>query len=211
MVYSIRQASPSDARAIACGHVDAWRWTYAKAIPTSALDMLSVDERAEAWRSMLLTKPRTVGVWVAEVTSDSLGRPSEIVGFAQAGPSRDSGGAPINSAVQGDLQADLLPRRTATLPSSRANEDSEVGELFAIYLLSKVVGRGIGKALMTKAEQFLHDGPYAEATLWVLDTNERARRFYEALGWRPDGATQDAPGIGYTLHELRYRKVLQPI
>ncbi|MDQ6926250.1 MAG: nucleotidyltransferase domain-containing protein [Candidatus Eremiobacteraeota bacterium] len=30
----------------------------------------------------------------------------------------------------------------------------------------------------------------AEATLWVLDTNVRARRFYESAGWAPDGTTK---------------------
>ena len=111
--------------------------------------------------------------------------------------------------MQGDLQADLLSQRTTALPSSEPGEDPDVGELFAIYLQPDVVERGIGKALMAKAEQFLRAEPYVEATLWVLETNERARRFYESLGWRPDGATQDEPGFGYTLHEVRYRKALE--
>lgn len=207
---TIRQASPSDARAIARVHVDSWRWTYAGAIPAASLAALSVDERAEAWHAMLETKPRSVRIWVAEVSPHDGGGGGEIVGFAQAGPSRDGGGDPTCSIVQGDLQADLLSQRATALPRSEPGRDPDVGELFAIYLQPGVVERGIGKALMAKAEQFLRDEPYKEATLWVLATNDRARRFYESLGWQPDGATQDEPGFGYSLHELRYRKVLQP-
>lgn len=210
MPHTIRQASPSDARAIARVHVDSWRWTYAGTIPAASLAALSVDERAEAWRAMLETKPRSVRIWVAETGPEGAGRKPEIIGFAQAGPSRDGGADPTCSIVQGDLQADLLSQRTTALPSSEPGEDPDVGELFAIYLQPDVVERGVGKALMAKAEQFLHDEPYIEATLWVLDTNERARRFYESLGWQPDGATQDEPGLGYTMHEVRYRKSLQP-
>lgn len=209
MPYKIRQASPSDARAIARVHVDSWRWTYAGTIPAASLDALSVDERAEAWHAMLETKPRSVRIWVVEQGPDGGGR-GEIVGFTQAGPSRDGSDDPTCSIVQGDLQADLLSQRGTALPSSEPGEDPDVGELFAIYLQPDVVERGIGRALMAKAEQFLLDESYLEATLWVLDTNERARRFYDSLGWQPDGATQDEPGFGYTLHEVRYRKALKP-
>jgi hypothetical protein len=44
------------------------------------------------------------------------------------------------------------------------------------------------------------------ATLWVLGSNEGARRFYDALGWAPDGATKDDDREGFTLHEVRYRR-----
>ena len=210
MLHTIRQASPLDARAIARVHVDSWRWIYASAIPATALAALSVDERADAWRSLLLTKPRSVRVWVAEAAPEgSTGGRSEVIGFAQAGPSCDDGDDPTCSIVQGDVPIDLLSQRATTLPTSKPGAEPQVGELFAIYLHPDVVERGIGKALMAKAEQFLCDESYLEATLWVLDTNTRARRFYESLDWQPDGATQDEPGLGYTLHEVRYRKRLR--
>jgi hypothetical protein len=49
---------------------------------------------------------------------------------------------------------------------------------------------------------------FAAAILWVLDTNERARRFYEAAGWRPDGGTKREDRPGGTLNEIRYRRSL---
>jgi RimJ/RimL family protein N-acetyltransferase len=44
--------------------------------------------------------------------------------------------------------------------------------------------------------------------LWVLATNERARRFYEKAGWHADGA--EAPhDVGGTTHTVvRYRRSL---
>ena len=45
--------------------------------------------------------------------------------------------------------------------------------------------------------------------VWVLAANPW-RRFYESLGWHFDGTTQDEPGLGYALHEVRYRKRLAP-
>ena len=43
-------------------------------------------------------------------------------------------------------------------------------------------------------------------TLWVLEDNPRARRFYEAVGFTPDGATKSEKlREDVVLHEVRYR------
>jgi len=50
-----------------------------------------------------------------------------------------------------------------------------------------------------------------ELSLWVVETNVRARRFYEAQGMRADGGAQRhvlAPGV--SLAEVRYRLELTP-
>ena len=47
---------------------------------------------------------------------------------------------------------------------------------------------------------------YAEATLWVLEDNPRARRFYERAGWHPDGARKAEERWGVRAPEVRYRK-----
>jgi ribosomal protein S18 acetylase RimI-like enzyme len=63
------------------------------------------------------------------------------------------------------------------------------GELFAIYLDAGVAGTGVGAALLQRAERDLRDAGYERATLWVLASNDRARRFYERHGWAWDGTT----------------------
>ena len=51
---------------------------------------------------------------------------------------------------------------------------------------------------------------YADATLWVLRGNRRARDFYEASGFVPDGAAKiDTNAAGISFDEVRYRRPLE--
>ena len=94
-------------------------------------------------------------------------------------------------------------------PTRDAGEDPRlVGEIRAIYLAPAVWGQGHGRELMTAALAGLMMVGYANATLWVLDSNNRARRFYEAAGFRADGSVKEYEGLGFTLPELRYRRLL---
>ena len=43
------------------------------------------------------------------------------------------------------------------------------------------------------------------ATLYVLDDNPRARRFYEREGWALDGETKTGMVLGLEVAEVRYR------
>jgi ribosomal protein S18 acetylase RimI-like enzyme len=65
------------------------------------------------------------------------------------------------------------------------------GELFAIYLDPSVAGTGVGESLLDHAERDLRDAGFERATLWVLASNDRARRFYERHGWAWDGTTSE--------------------
>jgi len=82
------------------------------------------------------------------------------------------------------------------------SEDDGVTELYAIHVLPGHVGTGVGRALM--ADALPHLGP--RAVLWVLEGNERARRFYEKAGWSADGVTRDAPMGGELTHQVRYAR-----
>jgi ribosomal protein S18 acetylase RimI-like enzyme len=75
-----------------------------------------------------------------------------------------------------------------TGPSEDADAGERTGEVYAIYLEPDRVGTGLGRSLFEHALEDLRERGFAEATLWVLATNERARRFYEIAGWKPDGA-----------------------
>lgn len=171
---TIRQAAPSDARGIAAVHVASWRATYQDDFPASYLEGLSAEEWASRWHEMLRTRPRSVRVWVAEVAARP--RP-ELVGFAQAGPSRDD-----------DMEA--------------------AGEVYALYVAPARLGVGVGRRLFERAVSFLADSGFAWATLWVLVSNGRARRFYEATGWEADGARRPFAAGGVEREEMRYRRRL---
>jgi len=58
---------------------------------------------------------------------------------------------------------------------------------------------------MTAATGHLQSGPWTGATLWTLPGNTRADRFYEAAGWRRDGATKQEQTPHGLLHQVRYR------
>lgn len=87
-------------------------------------------------------------------------------------------------------------------------EDPTVGELYAIYLDPDHWGHGDGRALMSAAERGLRDNGYAAATLWVLETNARARRFYEIAGWSADGGRRTEHRGEIELREVRYSRGL---
>jgi RimJ/RimL family protein N-acetyltransferase len=80
-----------------------------------------------------------------------------------------------------------------------------VGEVSAIYLRPAIWGRGFGGELMEAALRHLAATGFTSAILWVLATNHRARRFYEAGGWRRDGTARTEEIAGARVDEVRYR------
>lgn len=81
---------------------------------------------------------------------------------------------------------------------------SEVGEVTSIYIAPEEWHQGAGRALLDAATTTLRTAGFSRATLWVLDTNDRARQFYERLGWRSDGAVKVDDRGDFALREIRY-------
>src|SRR6185369_16123298 len=79
-----------------------------------------------------------------------------------------------------------------TGPSRDADATRDVAELFALYADPVRWGTGAGRALMGHVLADLGDRGLVRVTLWVLDTNARARRFYETAGLAADGAEKSA-------------------
>jgi RimJ/RimL family protein N-acetyltransferase len=86
----------------------------------------------------------------------------EVVGVGSAGPIRDN-----------------------------SEDPASVGELRSIYLVEEAWGRGVGVALLLEAEAFLRAAGFREAVTSVVSQNARARRFFEAAGWRLDGPERE--------------------
>lgn len=91
-------------------------------------------------------------------------------------------------------------------PSHDEPVDPGVGEVYAIYVDPGYWDRGYGRALFAAAVRGLTEAGFREATLWVLDTNARARRFYEIAGWVADGGTKTDHRGDVALREVRYRR-----
>jgi GNAT superfamily N-acetyltransferase len=98
-----------------------------------------------------------------------------IVGFSSFGPVRDD-----------DLKG------------------GSIMELYALYVYPTRWGSGVGHSLMSATQHHWAEQRVNEATLWVFDRNERARRFYERSGWRLDRRVQPT-GDNATELEVRYR------
>jgi ribosomal protein S18 acetylase RimI-like enzyme len=87
-------------------------------------------------------------------------------------------------------------------------ESRRAGEIYAIYLVPAAWGEGIGRQLMAAALGRLGKAAFDRVILWVLDSNVRARRFYEAGGWLADGAAKRDDSFGVPMTEVRYRRSL---
>jgi GNAT superfamily N-acetyltransferase len=92
-----------------------------------------------------------------------------------------------------------------TGPSEDADATERTAEVYAIYLDPDRVGTGLGRQLFERAVGDLRDRGFSSVTLWVLQTNERARRFYEVAGWAPDGASSSERVDCEMRPTIRYR------
>lgn len=82
------------------------------------------------------------------------------------------------------------------------------GEIWAIYLLKDFWGKGYGKMLLLWGLERLKELDYRNVSLWVLNENTSARRFYVSLGFTHDG-TEQVIARGVELVQARYRKSLK--
>ncbi len=65
------------------------------------------------------------------------------------------------------------------------------GWLTSIHVLPRWHGGGVGLALLNAGKNALRDMGFAQARLWVVAGNARARRFYEREGWRQSGQLKE--------------------
>jgi ribosomal protein S18 acetylase RimI-like enzyme len=177
--HTVRPASPEDAARLAAIHVRSWQVGYRGLLPEKYLDRLDPADRVERWRRILLDTDWSRGGVLVLAADGVLADDAGLVGFAGFGPSRD---------------ADADP--------------AQVGEIAAIYLLPEVWGGGLGRQLMAAAVALLAGAGYAQATLWVLDSNVRARRFYASCGWGEDGASRRDETLGFPITKVRFRRPL---
>jgi len=185
---SIRPASPADAATIAAVRAESWRSAYAGVIPADILGRLTspalVDQRAQAMRDRWPAGMLIAEELMAEDRADAGAGSGSVaaVGFANFGREREPVGESLTAAPGGD--------------PSRA-------ELYAIYVLPRYWSAGAGLALMTEVLRRAKADGYGTLSLWVLERNARARRFYERAGFGQTGHSQVLESLG-GVTELRY-------
>jgi len=90
------------------------------------------------------------------------------------------------------------------IPSPDPDADAkQTGQITSIHVLPHLRSRGHGRALLDHAFAEFRRRGFTEVTLWVLERNASARRFYERRGFRGDGGRKAYPET--EVPEVRYR------
>jgi lincosamide nucleotidyltransferase A/C/D/E len=84
-------------------------------------------------------------------------------------------------------------------------DDDDVAVIYRLYMDPTAYGLGIGARLLAEATEWLQQRDYKQLTLWVLDGNVRAQRFYEREGWQCDGTRLDESVPEGSWTSVRYR------
>jgi GNAT superfamily N-acetyltransferase len=176
----IRSASTADAAQIAGVMRDSWYAAYDGIIAPAILHRATAPDDGARIRQSFRTRP-----WQRMVVAVQDG----IVGYAAFGPERDVLDMPW------------------PYPLTAAGSAHEVAELYALYVHPVWWSTGTGRALMDHVLAKVRAAGYASTTLWVLEANARARRFYQRAGFAPDGARHVLDDLG-GVTEIRYRHAL---
>lgn len=99
--------------------------------------------------------------------------------------------------------------RISGFASCGPSRDPEgLGEVYAIYLLQEAQGNGLGSGLWEAATGWLRQQGFSRVKVWVLDSNELARGFYERMGLAADGLRKTSQWAGTSLCEVSYSGLL---
>ncbi|HEY2781981.1 MAG TPA: GNAT family N-acetyltransferase [Steroidobacteraceae bacterium] len=91
-------------------------------------------------------------------------------------------------------------------PSRDEDASPATGELAAIYVSPQLWSTGIGRNLWHRARDRLKELGFKDVTLWVLQENARAIRFYRAAGFLPNELSQKQINRGgKNLTEIRFK------
>jgi ribosomal protein S18 acetylase RimI-like enzyme len=200
-VITIRPATTADAAAIATVRADSWRAAYEGLLPAATLAEATGPASVSAYIQNLITRSCT-GILVAEPPhqdhQDKQSQPGQqdpagpdgrpLIGFASFGPERDAAGQPG-------------PAPEASPPGTTP------AELYAIYVAPAYWSGQAGWRLLTEVVNSAIAQRYASLSLWVLEANRRARRFYERGGFAVTGESQVMDDLG-GVTEIRYWRPL---
>jgi ribosomal protein S18 acetylase RimI-like enzyme len=106
------------------------------------------------------------------------------------------------------MQGEALVGFCSVMPSRDSDAGADVAEITAIYVDPTYWRSGLGTCLVEAAVEYTGQRRFKEVTLWVLAANVSARAFYEARGFIADGVTKTEERPGFSLCEVRYRRMI---
>jgi ribosomal protein S18 acetylase RimI-like enzyme len=197
-VVVIRSASTADAAQVAAVMRDSWFAAYGGIIAPAIIDRATSPDggarirqsfRIRPWQRMIAAVADRQGQQGLASQQGRAGDTPGIVGYASFGPERDVLGTPW------------------PYPLTPAGSDGLIAELYALYVHPAWWSTGTGRALMDRVLAKVRMAGYTSITLWVLEANARAQRFYQRAGFAPDGARHVLDDLG-GVTEIRYRRLL---
>lgn len=100
------------------------------------------------------------------------------------------------------------PAGIALLHKSHEDNAADTdGEIYAIYVHPDFWGTPVTHEAFQFCVNRLKERGFTRLTIWVLESNIRARKFYEKHGFVFDGAKQQID-LGKSLTEVRYAKTV---
>jgi GNAT superfamily N-acetyltransferase len=95
---------------------------------------------------------------------------------------------------------------SSSCPSRDVDAVGKVAEIRAIYVHPGKWRSGTGRSLMSASLAHARVHGFDAMTLWVLESNVRARAFYESIGFALDGGSKTVqPRSDFSICEVRYR------
>ncbi len=152
---TIGLATERAAAGIAQTYVDTWRSAYAGLLPDRVLLGMSYERQTREWSWVIRNRAQAQPVIVAATAKTG------IVGFTSFGLSR-------------------ITDRPASGPYA-SQGDSNVGEIFTLYVRPEFQESGIGRRLLAASFAAMQERGYERSFLWVLRDNP-SRHFYERMG-----------------------------
>lgn len=150
----VRPATPEDAVDIARVHTETWMSTYTGMIPENILAQFTDQARREAYWREQLSREAQSSETRTWVAVDANG---SVAGLVAAGPAYHPPDYPEAAAPY-------------------------AGEIYAVYVHPRAQGNGMGAALMRAAAADLRMRGLSGLIVWCLESNIRARGFYERMG-----------------------------
>ena len=203
----IRSASTADAAQIAVVMRDSWFAAYDGIIAPAIIDRATAPDGGARVRQSFRTRP-----WQRMIAAVARQPGPTQPGPTQPGPTQPGRTQPDSAAPDIIGYASFGPERDVLdmpwpYPLTSAGSGGEVAELYALYVHPAWWSTGTGRALMDQVLAKAGATGYGCITLWVLEANARARRFYQRAGFSQDGARHVLDDLG-GVTEIRYRRAL---
>lgn len=191
---TIRLASPEDAAAVMDAWVESSSTAYESLMPGDLLTRVTSPEAVASRTAILAGHLADEGFRAGLLVAQTAAAPpaggagaTAIAGYARFGPERDTDSVP-------------KPLPATAAPGAKA-------ELYAIYVRPQMWSTGTGGTLLAEVVDRSTALRYGSLSLWVLEANAKARRFYERAGFTATGERKAEERFG-SVPEVQYARPL---